>query len=88
LYRKYRKVKKPSIEDLNQMRDDFNREQQNMLLLRYPYLTIQQEIGHMIPKKMEKNYMEMFRKMKREKFSKEVTLADHLAHLRITEAWD
>jgi len=70
------------------MRDDFNREQQNMLLLRYPYLTIQQEIGHMTEKKMEKNYIEVFRKMKREKFSKKVTLADHLAHLRVTEAWD
>jgi len=76
------------MQRLYRMSDDFDREQKNMLLLRYPYLTIQQEIGHMTHKKVEKNYMEMFRKATREKFSKEFTLADHLAHLRVTEAWD
>jgi len=76
------------MKDLNQMRDDFEREQQNMLLLRYPYLTVAQDTGHMKHKRSEKNYIEMYREITRKKFIKEITFADRLAHLRVTEAWD
>lgn len=69
------------------MKCDFEREEQNMLILRHPYLTIEQSYGH-----VQKNRAQEFCKTKidqnRERFEKKITIADHLAHMRVTEAWD
>ncbi|EFN71796.1 hypothetical protein EAG_07547 [Camponotus floridanus] len=83
---KYRKVKKPSLDDLFKMKQDFQREEQNMMILRHPYLTISQE--RCSKKTKENGFLKKVTEYKRSKFEKEITIADHLAHLRITEAWD
>ncbi|EZA52079.1 hypothetical protein DMN91_011512 [Ooceraea biroi] len=85
---KYRIVKKPSMEHLNRMRDDLDREERNMLLLRHPYLTIEQEHGSTKPLRDTVEIIEMLKEKQREKFRKQITFADRLAHLRVTEAWD
>lgn len=88
-FRKYRKVKTPSIKDLFTMKKDFEREEQNMLILRHPYLTVEQSKGYMkdLENKDDK-FFEKMRKYKYEKFRKETTIADCLVHMRVTEAWD
>jgi len=86
---KYRKVKKPTLHDLFKMKKDFEREEQNMLILRHPYLTVEQSQGHM--KELEDRKEKFFKiiyEERREKFQKEITFADRLCHLRVTEAWD
>ncbi|XP_011880091.1 PREDICTED: ribosomal protein 63, mitochondrial [Vollenhovia emeryi] len=87
---KYRKVKKPSMHDLLKMKRDFEREEQNMLILRHPYLTTEQSRGHMKEQNGDRNckFVELMIQYQREKFQKEVTYADRLSHLRVTEAWD
>ncbi|XP_011055034.1 PREDICTED: uncharacterized protein LOC105146453 isoform X2 [Acromyrmex echinatior] len=58
---KYRIVKKPSMHDLLKMKKDFEREEQNMLILRHPYLTVEQSQGHMkdmYPKTRKQNFLE------------------------------
>lgn len=87
--RKYRKVKKPSMVDLFKMRRDFEREEQNMLILRHPYLTVEQSAGHM--KDLKNREVEFFKRIheyRLERFQKEITIADRLSHMRVTEAWD
>ncbi|KAG5318478.1 RT63 protein, partial [Pseudoatta argentina] len=88
---KYRKVKKPSMHDLLKMKKDFEREEQNMLILRHPYLTVEQSQGHMkdmYPKSRKQNFLEKVLAENRQKFQKEITIAERLCHMRVTEAWD
>lgn len=69
------------------MKLDFEREEQNMLILRHPYLTIEQgciKVGMTKKQETLKNAL----KERRERFTKNITIADRLSHLRITEAWD
>lgn len=70
------------------IKHDLEREEQNMLILRHPYLTVEQSCGHM--DKSERNYkffIGLFEERDR-KFAKQITIADRLSHLRVTEAWD
>ncbi|XP_012522458.1 ribosomal protein 63, mitochondrial [Monomorium pharaonis] len=86
---KYRKVKKPTIRDLFKMKQDFEREEQNMLILRHPYLTVEQSCGHM--KALEDRtakFFDVIQEERRQKFQKQITFADRLSHMRVTEAWD
>ncbi|XP_020288515.1 ribosomal protein 63, mitochondrial [Pseudomyrmex gracilis] len=85
---KYRIVKKPSMKDLLQMRQDFEREEKNMLILRHPYLTIEQEKSHMSHVNRKSNFLELKYNERNEKFEKQYTIAEQLRHLRITEGWD
>lgn len=88
-HRKYRKVKKPTLQDLFKLKHDFEREEQNMLILRHPYLTVEQSRGHM--KELENRREKFFKLIMEErhkKFQKEITIAERLSHLRVTEAWD
>ncbi|KYN00437.1 PREDICTED: uncharacterized protein LOC108775887 [Cyphomyrmex costatus] len=88
---KYRKVKKPSMHDLLKMKKDFEREEQNMLILRHPYLTREQSHGYMKDMYAGSKTYEFFQtKMaeNRQKFQKEITIAERLCHMRVTEAWD
>jgi len=92
---KYRKVKKPSMHDLLKMKQDFEREEQNMLILRHPYLTVEQSSGAMkelYGKKSSHLRTEKFlTKMydnRNLKFQKEITFAERLCHMRVAEAWD
>ncbi|XP_043486040.1 uncharacterized protein LOC122513685 [Polistes fuscatus] len=84
---KYRKVKKPTFEDLFKLRHDFEREERNMLILRHPYLTIEQSFGHMQHvEKLPPGVI--FGDEKNKKFSKIITIEERLSGLKITEAWD
>lgn len=89
LHRKYRIVKQPSLHDLYKMKIDFEREEQNMLVLRHPYLTIEQSHGHT---KALYNQPEEFLNRKYDKygakFAKHVTFAERLSHLGYGEQWD
>lgn len=61
-----------------------------MLLLRHPYLTIEQTHGHMEEQK-EQKYLDKLRQWREEtneKFNRRVTIMDRLSHLKVTEAWD
>ncbi|XP_014486015.1 PREDICTED: uncharacterized protein LOC106750289 [Dinoponera quadriceps] len=86
---KYRIVKDPSLKDLYRMRQDFDREEQNMLILRHPYLTIEQSFGH--AQALRDNtqvFLDKYREEKRQKFYKEISFADHLCHVGYGEKWD
>ncbi|KYQ48862.1 Ribosomal protein 63, mitochondrial [Trachymyrmex zeteki] len=88
---KYRRVKKPSLHDLLKMKQDFEREEQNMLILRHPYLTLEQSHGHMKDMYVNSRKQKFFEKVlaeNRQKFQKEITIAERLCHMRVTEAWD
>lgn len=78
------------MQDLFRMRYDFEREERNMLILRHPYLTLEQSHKHMGETKesrKEKFIAEMYAEHM-QKFKKETTIAERLCHLRVTEAWD
>ncbi|XP_003703653.1 uncharacterized protein LOC100874932 [Megachile rotundata] len=87
---KYGKVKEPTIKDLIEFRRDLEREEQNMLILRHPYLTSEQSYGHMTEFKKDKNvnFMNSKREELNMKFNREITIKDRLSHLIVTEAWD
>lgn len=72
------------------MRNDFEREEMNMLILRHPYLTLEQSHGHMEETKESRRqkFLAQIYEEHRQKFAKEITIADRLSHLRVTEAWD
>lgn len=76
------------MHDLLKMKLDFEREEQNMLILRHPYLTIEQSHGHMEHTGKTNKFFEKIYEMRKQKFEKGITIAERLAHLRVTEAWD
>ncbi|XP_011630681.1 uncharacterized protein LOC105422841 [Pogonomyrmex barbatus] len=93
---KNRKVNKPSLHDLLKMKMDFEREERNMLILRHPYLTPEQSSGHMkalrkeeaLKGKKQETYTAKMIRLRYENFQKEITIAERLSHLRVTEGWD
>lgn len=87
---KYRKIKEPTIQDLIKLRNDFEREEQNMLILRHPYLTVEQSYGHMAALKAERGIdtKPKHSTWKDVKFTKEITIADRLSHLKVRDVWD
>lgn len=77
------------MHDLLKMKQDFEREEQNMLILRHPYLTLEQSHGHMKDlKDKEAKFLKSVLEYRRKKFQKEVTIADRLCHMRVSEMWD
>ncbi|XP_015592898.1 uncharacterized protein LOC107266680 isoform X2 [Cephus cinctus] len=84
---KYRLVKKVTLPALRKMKQELEIEEKNMFYLRHPYLTVEQSIGHMHDLK-ENNQMTKFRQARLQKFCKTVTLADHLNHLKVKDAWE
>ncbi|KZC13356.1 PREDICTED: uncharacterized protein LOC107191439 [Dufourea novaeangliae] len=87
---KYRREKKPTIKDIMNMKWDIEREQQNMLLLRHPYITAEQSFGHMKDVKQEKSdkLIQFWHEEKNVKFSKRITIADRLNYYMVNESWD
>lgn len=78
------------MRDIFQFKQDLEREEANMLILRHPYLTVEQSNGHMSHLKQEKiaNLMTKFKEDANAKFNRKVTIMDRLGHLKVTEAWD
>lgn len=88
---KFRKVPKPTMHDLLKLRADFAREEKNMLILRHPFLTVEQSYGHMTDireKHPEHRFTRLKYEEKNKKFAKRYTIADHLNRLRVYEPWD
>lgn len=87
---KHRKIKKPTLKDIIEFKRDLEREEQNMLILRHPYLTKEQSMGHMVPFNQTKglDFINKKREMANLKFNKDITIADRLSHLLVEEAWD
>lgn len=72
-----------------EMKNDFAREERNMLFLRHPYLTSEQTDGYMKElKAMQPEKILFLTKLRDLKFSRQYTFEDALSHLRVKEAWD
>lgn len=69
---------------------DLEREERNMLLLRHPYLTIEQSRGHMKEFKQERfeNIQKVRQEEKNSRFNKRITTTDRLSYYMLTEAWE
>ena len=63
-------------------------QENNMLILRHPYLTVEQSFGHMAGKRDMVAVKEQWNKEKLEKFSKKYTWAEQLSHLRVKDCWE
>ncbi|XP_001606403.1 ribosomal protein 63, mitochondrial [Nasonia vitripennis] len=87
---KNRVVKEIKPKELNQLKIDYERTDQNMLYLRHPYLTVEQSHGHMKDFKMAEmqTFWDNINKPKNERFSQHVTLPERLIHLKVTNAWE
>lgn len=61
-----------------------------MLILRHPYLTVEQDEGHLERAGIDTNVknFEKYYEERRKKFERHVTLAERLIHLKVKEAWD
>lgn len=77
-----------------ELRRDFDQEEQNMLYLRHPYLTVEESAGHMDAydkeqdeKHPEMNYSFRLERIKRN-FQKTITLQNRMVWLRRTENWE
>nr|XP_033333267.1 ribosomal protein 63, mitochondrial [Megalopta genalis] len=87
---KYRIEKKPTYKDILDYKKDLEREEQNMLLLRHPYLTFEQSCGHMAEKKKDirLNKLNMWQETANARFNKRITIQDRLRHYMICEPWE
>lgn len=87
---KYRKVKEPTMKDIMQFKNDLEREEQNMLILRHPYLTSEQSFCHMAELKKDKavTFMNKRREELNMKFNRDITIRERLEHLMVKEVWD
>ncbi|KAI9590346.1 ribosomal protein 63, mitochondrial [Glossina fuscipes] len=86
---KRRLVKPVGRRAMETLRREYEREEQVMLLLRHPYLTLEESHGHV--KHLQKSEVKItnwndattLKKMK-----PHVTWEDRLNHLRVKESWD
>lgn len=87
---KHGKIKQPTMKDIWQFKRDLEREEQNMLILRHPYLTSEQAYGHMASLNQQKtiNFLNAKREERNLKFNQDITIADRLKHLLVKESWD
>lgn len=64
-------------------------EEENMFLLRHPYLTLDQSWGHAIELgKNQKFEREKYLELQNKKAKPDVTLEERYTHLRNTDVWD
>ena len=75
---------------MKEFKNDLEREELNMLWLRHPYLTVEQEHGH-----KEKDIHQIMKKLKAEwiaiharKWVKPKTITDRLKCLMVSDAWE
>ncbi|XP_051162932.1 uncharacterized protein LOC127282614 [Leptopilina boulardi] len=86
---KNRKVRKITFKELNDLKNDYEREEKNMLFLRHPYLTQEQSHGYMKELRAMQPYITpLVGKLKDIKFSRRYSFEDALCHLRVKETWD
>lgn len=85
---KHRIVKEVDKVSLRRLRHDYEREENNMLLLRHPYLTLEQSFCHMKALRKIEGRKVDWQEEKIKKFTKVTTLEDRLMHLNTKDAWD
>ncbi|VEN49553.1 unnamed protein product [Callosobruchus maculatus] len=84
---KHRLVRKVTIEDVQKLKNQLQIEEQNMFLLRHPYLSPEQSFGHARALgKNEANTIKTLTKVR--PYKEHVTIESRLAHLRVKEAWE
>ncbi|EFN79972.1 hypothetical protein EAI_16262 [Harpegnathos saltator] len=76
------------MHDLLKMKQDFEREELNMLILRHPYLTIEQSYNHRSAVCNTSSFWDNIWELKKQKFSKQITYTERLSHLGYGEKWD
>ncbi|XP_047999265.1 ribosomal protein 63, mitochondrial [Leguminivora glycinivorella] len=85
---KDRLVKKVEPLHLRKVAQDFEVEEQNMLYLRYPYLTEAESAGHAKALGNADKRKQKFQEQSRRMFKNDVTLYERLSHLRVKESWE
>ncbi|KAL4711775.1 hypothetical protein ACJJTC_005944 [Scirpophaga incertulas] len=85
---KDRLVRPVEPKDLRKIREDFAIEEQNMLYLRYPYLSEAESCGHAKALGKSEMRLDAMMNIKRRFFKEDVTLFERLGHLRVSEGWD
>ncbi|XP_050312523.1 ribosomal protein 63, mitochondrial-like [Anthonomus grandis grandis] len=84
---KIRLSKEVTLKHLQDLKDKFEIEEQNMFYLRNAYLTPEQSFGH--ARALGKNQERYVATMtKRKEYYDNVTIESRLAHLRVNEPWD
>lgn len=73
---------------LADLRLDYEIEERNMLLLRHPYLTVEQSYGHTAAMGQPERVKDAWRDLKIKKFQKNTLFEDRLMHLKVKDAWD
>uniref|UniRef100_A0A336LRH6 CSON012283 protein n=1 Tax=Culicoides sonorensis TaxID=179676 RepID=A0A336LRH6_CULSO len=86
---KNRLVKPVSRRSVKSLHKEYEVNEQNMLLLRHPYLTVEESKGHAKALGAFENKMEKYRKIQLiGRMRPDVTLEGRLGHLTIKDAWD
>lgn len=67
---------------------EYKIEEQNMFLLRHPYLSVEEEKGYLKEQNKHEKWVNEKKTAQLKKFVKHTKLADHLCDLRSQEAWD
>ncbi|KAL1450401.1 hypothetical protein WDU94_002772 [Cyamophila willieti] len=85
---KYRLVK--LVTDINKARqiEEYKIEEQNMFLLRHPFLSVEEERGYVADQNKHEKWLTEKRLLVLKKFEKHTKLGDHLCDLRSGESWD
>ncbi|XP_043481534.1 uncharacterized protein LOC122510739 [Leptopilina heterotoma] len=86
---KNRKVRQITFKEMIDMKNDFEREERNLLLLRHPYLTLEQTDGYMKEiRSLQPQPIPLVGKLRDIKFTRRYSYEDALCHLKVKEAWD
>uniref|UniRef100_A0A8D8TIP1 Uncharacterized protein n=1 Tax=Cacopsylla melanoneura TaxID=428564 RepID=A0A8D8TIP1_9HEMI len=85
---KHRLVK--PVNDLNIARkiEEYKIEEQNMFLLRHPFLSVKEEQGYLADQNKHEKWVTEKKLINLKKFEKHTKLGDHLCDLRSGESWD
>ncbi|XP_077296451.1 large ribosomal subunit protein mL63 [Arctopsyche grandis] len=83
-----RLVRRVLPEHLNRLKARFETEERNMLFLRHPYLTVEEEIGHVQACGEKVNMLQLIINNRRAKFKKSTLTEDILGSLNSSKAWD
>ncbi|XP_061401099.1 uncharacterized protein LOC133336838 [Musca vetustissima] len=86
---KRRLVKPVSKRAMETLRREYERQEQIMLYLRHPYLSVEESAGHVKDLKKSEAKIAMWNDAQTaKKFKPHVTIEERLSHLKIKEAWD
>ncbi|XP_030386623.1 ribosomal protein 63, mitochondrial [Scaptodrosophila lebanonensis] len=90
IFRGMRRLIKPvSKNAMESLKREYERQDQIMLLLRHPYLTVEESSGHAKElQKREKMVAKWTEAQTLSKLKPHVTIEERLNHLKVKETWD